>query len=208
MSNIGPGPGKVTGHGEITKANATTPPPDLDVVKPEEPTKPEASVEKDEVANPSADSEVDEPEKEEKLEPKISDKSGFDPNIIQDGRFDNKESEGGVTRAKSTGVTGLSNSTSTPDGVIKPIVGDMPDMYELAGFTVSYKIEGTKDISSQEVRTFFNTIVEAKAAVDGKKYFHHLKDKMIEAEITRGMPCIAINDVMKCEYIDGAWRGV
>ena len=194
MSEFGTEPGKVSGFGEIKKASKINT------------QDPEATKSSDGIENVSTPLNTAPDPDKVNLEPKISDKPGFNPSSTQDGRVDRKN-EGGISKSQSTGITGMSDKDH--GSIIEPMVGDIPDKYELTGFTVSYLVPGTRDIQSQEVRTFFDKLDEAKASINGRKYMHKMKNgSIIESDINRGMPSISINDVMKCEYSDETWRRV
>lgn len=139
-------------------------------------------------------------------EPELSDaqKPEFNENIVVDARVD-QEKEGGVSKAKSTGMAGLSDSSHA---VFKISEDYLKDKYELTGFTVMYTLPGTKDIHSEEVRVYFDSLDQAKDAIKDGKYIHKEKnaDTPVEMEITRGAPTISVNEVMKAEFIDGQWR--
>ena len=190
MPELGSQFGKVSGAGQIIKKSDLS---DAD----------RAAVEAIKEASVPAPEGAVEPRDDEVPEPKISDKPGFNPNTVQDARV-SKEEEGGISKSETTGITGMSESIKT--GILLPYKGDLKDKYELTGFTASYTVPGTNDIQSQEIRIYYDKLDVAKESINGSVYTHILDGEKLECKITRGMPCISINDVMKCEYIDGEWR--
>ena len=178
--------GKIEGYGKIIKAKKI----------------PEENPEIAENAKPIEAKESD------TLELKQSNLKEFDDNQIADPRKNSKV-EGGRSIARSTGVSGLSQA-SAPSEKLGIIQKEQKNMYELGGFTASYTIPGSTDISSSDVRVYFKNYQDAHAAVKGDKYTHKVMatGDVLEMTITKGMPEISVNEILKFKYIEETWERI
>lgn len=131
-------------------------------------------------------------------------KPEFDDNMVADGRYDTSK-DGGVSIARTTGISGISND------IITDIYGfQEPDqkgqLFEIAGFRVSYKVAGSKDMAVTSVRVYKKNMDEVKACFNGSQYTHTLKngEKMI-CQIIEGAPIVCVEEAHKFSYVEGQW---
>ena len=132
-----------------------------------------------------------------------SEKPEFNKDTVQDIRTTEKV-EGGISAARSTGITGMSNEA--PKTSVHAFQDYKENKFELSGFSASYTLPGTKDIVSQEIRVFFDDIESAKESVKNGKYYHKHGDEIIEMNITLGSPIICANEIQRLMQVDGEWR--
>ena len=138
-----------------------------------------------------------------------STKPGFDPTETQDARRDITQ-EGGIARNRTTGNQFQSNGK--PEGFqLRPGKSagkpDYTEMYEMAGFTVSFeKTKGQGNVNV-EIRDYFVDLATAQASVNGDKYLMPMPQIGFKVvEIVYGAPTISYQDRMLYEYISDKWR--
>ena len=143
----------------------------------------------------------------EQTELPISDKPGFDPMATQDAIKTN-EVEGGITRNTTTGPTGLSGISNSKYDEDKINAGK----YEITGFKIQYSMPESRDMISEEVIAYYDTLEDAMASiVEDGIYIKNIAKKdeddiLIRSSITMGAPIICHGDTQKMEYINGSWR--
>ena len=136
------------------------------------------------------------------IEPTPSTKEEFDPNITTKGLVESNDLDGGKFVARSTGPTALLDAASTDKYQFRQ--PEQPEAYELTGFTASY-MSGSS-MASTEPRVFFKTAEEAQAAVVNNCYTHTYSGGTMKCNIIKDAPIICVNDMMRFQYLDGAWK--
>jgi hypothetical protein len=136
----------------------------------------------------------------------------FNPNQIQNALFDS-ELEGGVSRTRSTGMTGIGDSVPLKGGdgsVYFPEperdVSAIKGMYEVGGFTVQYEPKQGEGLISIQIHNYFPDLETAMASVTDNRYMMPMKQWYKVARISLGSPIICLNERQIYEYIDGKWR--
>lgn len=131
-------------------------------------------------------------------------KPEFDENMIADGRYDTSK-DGGVSVARSTGINGISEKvTGDIYGFQQP--DQKGQLFEVAGFRVSYAVRGTKDMAATSVRVYKKTLDEAKACFNGSQYTHTMNNgETMICQIIEGAPIICVEEAHKLSYIEGKW---
>ena len=124
-------------------------------------------------------------------------KPDFDANQVADARKDH-EIEGGVSKSKSTGATGLSEAPPKDGVVLFEKEQDNP-LFEIGGFEVSYKHDKNDGIVSGKVRRYFKDFDEVEAAFKNGKYICN----DIEMDITLGVPEVYVNEILRYVYKNG-----
>lgn len=121
----------------------------------------------------------------------------FDADQIADPRKD-ELIEGGISKSRSTGATGLSEA-SPKDGVVLFEKEQEASVFEIGGFEATYKHKDNDGVVSGKVRRYFRTLDEVKRAfVDGKYICSDIK-----MDITLGVPEVYVNDILRHVYKDG-----
>ena len=150
-----------------------------------------------------------------------SNKEGFNTDTIADPRKGEGD-DGGITTSnntdenmsvsagkivgnKTTGISGGWNGRSSQNNKSDMNVDSLKGKYELTGFSVQYKEEGSVDIIATEIREYYDAIDDAEKTVNSDFY---IMKNGIKAEITRGAPIICFNERQLKDYIDETWKRI
>ena len=146
-------------------------------------------------------------EEGEVLPLKESERPGFDPNVVQDARYD-KPIEGGIVKTRSTGqMKQRINDPAQEGSQIKPVkinADSIRDKFEVTGFTVEFS-DGDH-IQNKEILDYFDDIETAQASINSDKYLMPVKGIGYKiATIVSGAPIICYNERQIYGYVDESW---
>jgi hypothetical protein len=137
------------------------------------------------------------------LELKQSKKKGFNPNSISNAVYSvDDDNDGGVIANKMAIPQDAEGSQFIPPGA-NTVENDTKDKFEVTGFSIQYQPKGSMGIASENVRDYYDTLIEA---MDKFKEDTYLKPDGNLSRISAGAPVICYNERQVKEFINEEWR--
>lgn len=137
------------------------------------------------------------------LELKQSKKRGFNPNSVSNAVYAaDDDHDGGVIANKMAIPQDAEGSQFIPPGA-NTVENDNKDKFEVTGFSIQYQPKGSMGIASENVRDYYDTLIDA---MDRFKEDTYLKPDGNLSRISAGAPVICYNERQVKEFVNAEWR--
>lgn len=132
---------------------------------------------------------------------KESKRQSFNADAVSNLIRDTDEDDGGVLVNRTAAEVDDDGLVITPGG--RDHDDEVAKKYEVSGFMIQYKKQGSKGLTMDRVSDFYDTLEQATNRFNGSTY---LMPSGIASTIHAGLPIISYEDRQIREYIDEVWK--